>query len=105
MRAVPAARADAYFAGRPRGSQLGAWASDQSRALPGGLRELARRTAAFERRFEGGEVPRPPHWGGFCLKAREIEFWSEGAHRLHERVVYRRSRASGAGWQRTKLFP
>ena len=94
--------ADAYFATRPRGAQTGAWASAQSRPLAGGLETLRRRVAETEARFAGGEVPRPPHWRGYSLRARRIEFWNEGAHRLHERVEYRRS---AGGWRWTRLYP
>ncbi|HYD53555.1 MAG TPA: pyridoxamine 5'-phosphate oxidase [Gemmatimonadaceae bacterium] len=98
---VPAEEADAYFASRPRGSQLGAWASQQSRPMPhdGALEE---RLAAFERRFAGGDVPRPPHWGGWRLRPTEIEFWRNMPSRLHVRHRYTRE---GSGWTVQRLYP
>jgi pyridoxamine 5'-phosphate oxidase len=93
---------DAYFATRPRGSQLGAWASEQSRPL---LRrdELDERWASLAARFADVPVPRPPHWGGFRVAPVEIEFWQGRANRLHDRFAYTRT-AAGA-WQRTRLQP
>jgi pyridoxamine 5'-phosphate oxidase len=99
---VSAAEADAYFASRPRASQIGAWASIQSETLP--TRELfEQRIDSFERKYEGGAVPRPPHWSGFRIVPDRFEFWYGAEFRLHERHQYQRD-ASGA-WTRRMLFP
>jgi pyridoxamine 5'-phosphate oxidase len=97
-----AAESDAYFAKRPRGSQLGAWASDQSRAIPS--REwLEERVRALEQQYRGRSVPRPPHWGGYRVIPHAFEFWQDRADRLHERIRYERD-AQG-GWRSTRLAP
>ncbi|MEQ9814207.1 MAG: pyridoxamine 5'-phosphate oxidase [Azospirillaceae bacterium] len=93
--------ADAYFASRPRGSQIGAWASIQSAPLPGRA-AFEDRIAAFTERFAGGAVPRPPHWSGFRLAHRRIEFWQEMPFRLHDRLVYVET---PDGWRTEKLYP
>ena len=102
VEAVSEAEADAYFASRPRGSRLGAWASDQSRVLESRA-ALEARLAALEARYAGGEVPRPPHWSGYRIVPDAIEFWQEGPARLHDRFLYR---CVGAGkWEMRRLYP
>lgn len=100
-RPVTSEEADAYFASRARGSQLGAWASLQSRpiAAPG---DLEARVAEMDARFGGGPVPRPPHWSGFRLVPHRIEFWHNMPSRLHERHVYHRE---AEGWRTETLYP
>ena len=93
--------ADAYFASRPRGSQLGAWASRQSDPV-GDPGELTRRFAEVEARFAHGPVPRPPHWSGFRLAPQRVEFWISRPNRLHVRHLYTRD---GARWRIETLYP
>ena len=100
--AVSDDEADAYFASRPRLSRIGAWASAQSRPLPG-PHALATRAAQFGLRWPLGAVPRPPHWGGFRVAPEQIEFWEEKPFRLHDRTRFTR-RADGA-WDETPLYP
>jgi pyridoxamine 5'-phosphate oxidase len=98
---LPDDESDAYFESRPRGSQLGAWASDQSAVLP--AREaLETRYRDTETRFEGQRVPRPPFWGGFRLIPSSIEFWYGRPDRLHDRIVYTRE---DGGWRIERLYP
>lgn len=102
-RVVPVsdAEADAYWSVRPRGAQLGAWASPQSRVLPS-RKVLEQRLAKATARFEGGPVPRPPHWSGYRLVPRAIEFWQGRRDRLHDRLRYTRTTR---GWKRERLAP
>lgn len=93
--------ADAYFATRPRGSQIAAWASRQSRPMERAS-DLDERVAEFERKFDGQDVPRPPFWGGFRLEPSAMEFWRGKPNRLHERTLYIRE---GDGWRVQLLYP
>ena len=95
------AESDEYFASRPRGSQIGAWASAQSRGL-GSREELEARYHAIDAEYAGRPIPRPSYWGGFRLVPGRIEFWRAGTYRLHDRLVYIRE---GAGWRREILYP
>lgn len=98
---VSDAESNAYFATRGRDSQLGAWASEQSRPLD--TRDtFERRFAEAQARFEGGDVPRPPHWGGYRIAPDRIELWQDREHRLHERRLFVRD---GEGWTEGLLFP
>ena len=100
---VSDAEADAYYATRARTSRIGAWASEQSRPLEGRF-ELEKRVALFTAKHAVGSIPRPPHWSGFRVKPIEIEFWRNGAFRLHDRLVFRRA-ASDQAWTKVRLFP
>ncbi len=92
---------DSYFKGRPRGAQLGAWASDQSRPLPS-RETLEERVRKAEERFAGAPVPRPPHWGGYRVKPFSFEFWTSREDRLHDRFRYDRT---PEGWTAIQLYP
>ena len=98
---VDGAEADAYFASRPRGSQLGAWASLQSETLASRA-EFELRIEEAAQRFDGGGVPRPPRWGGFRTEPASIEFWYGADYRLHERQLYQRA---GREWSKRMLYP
>ena len=98
---VADSEADEYFASRARTSQLGAWASEQSRAMQRGD-DLERRVEEYTAKFEGATVPRPPHWSGFRVVPARMEFWHNGPSRLHDRTVYERD---ADGWRTATLYP
>ena len=98
---VPERESAAYFATRPRASQLGAWASPQSEVVES-REELDRRYAEVEERFGDGDIPLPPHWGGYLVVPDVVEFWQGRKGRMHDRLVYRRT---GAGWAAVRLAP
>ena len=98
---LPDAESDLYFATRGRDSQIGAWASDQSRPLAS-RDEFEQRCEEIRRRYDGQDVPRPPRWGGFRVTPDTIEFWSDRAHRLHERRLFTRT---AGGWTEGLLYP
>jgi len=103
---VTEAEADAYFASRHRMSRIGAWASRQSEPLESRA-ALEARVAEMEKRFDNGDPPRPENWSGFRVTPRAIEFWQDGAYRLHDRIVYTPETPGGAsaGWRTQRLFP
>lgn len=101
---VSDAEADAYFASRDRGSQIGAWASDQSRSLESRF-ALEKKVARVGAGYGVGAVPRPPHWSGFRLRPLRIEFWKNGAFRLHDRFLFTRPATSGEDWTVERLYP
>lgn len=98
---LSAAASDAYFASRPRGSQIAAWASKQTRPLASRA-ELVARVARYEARFLGRQVPRPDFWGGYRLAPKRIEIWHNQLYRLHDRFVYH---PTATGWERRRLYP
>lgn len=100
---VSDAEADAYYASRPRGSRIGAWASDQSRPLESRF-ALEKKVALVAARHPVGEIPRPAHWSGFRVTPVEIEFWHDRPFRLHDRVVFRRDSAAET-WSKSRLYP
>jgi pyridoxamine 5'-phosphate oxidase len=97
---LPAGESDAYFASRPRGSQIAALASAQSRPVE--REDLDRRFAELEREFEGKDVPRPAHWGGYMVRPEVVEFWQGRDDRMHDRLRYTRE---GGGWRIERLSP
>lgn len=98
---VTADESDEYYASRPRGSRIGAWASRQSRPL-NSRAALKQRVRDVEAQYPGETIPRPPHWGGTRVAPQRIEFWHEGQYRLHSRIVYERA---ADGWTKTMLYP
>lgn len=100
---VSAAESDAYFASRPRGSQIGAWASDQSRPLAS-LEALMEHALKVVERFGANDIPRPEHWGGYRVQPHAIEFWQDRADRMHERRRFTRTSPT-APWQMHRLNP
>ena len=100
---VTAAEADAYFATRPRGAQIGAWASKQSHPLESRM-AFEKAIAIHAAKFGIGSVPRPPRWSGFRVVPQEIEFWQERPFRLHDRLAFTRS-SPAAPWSKTRLYP
>jgi pyridoxamine 5'-phosphate oxidase len=100
---VSDAEADAYFQSRARDSRIGAWASQQSRPLESRF-ALEKAVAYYAAKHAIGEVPRPPHWTGFRIRPVYLEFWRDGAFRLHDRIVFRRDEPDG-DWSRQRLYP
>lgn len=98
---VPREKSETYFATRPRGSQIAAWASMQSRIVPN-RKVLEARFAELEKKFAPGPVPLPPFWGGYCVVPEVVEFWRSRPNRLHDRIRYTRS---DTGWRRERLYP
>ncbi len=100
---VTDAEADAYYATRPRGSRIGAWASRQSRPLEGRF-ALEKAVAEYTARYAIGEIPRPAHWSGFRIRPVSIEFWHDRPFRLHDRIEFRRTAFDGP-WEKVRMFP
>lgn len=100
---VTDAEADAYFASRARDSRIGAWASQQSRPLESRF-ALEKAVAKYAAKFAIGDVPRPPHWNGYRITPSYIEFWKDGAFRLHDRAIFTRE-ASDKAWEKTRFYP
>lgn len=100
---VSEAEADEYFASRPRGSRIGAWASRQSRPLESRF-ALEKEVAKYTAKFGVGDIPRPPHWSGFRIAPVYIEFWKDGAFRLHDRIIFQRG-SDAEAWTKTRFYP
>jgi pyridoxamine 5'-phosphate oxidase len=100
---VTGAEADAYFASRPRGSRIGAWASAQSRPLESRA-ALEAAVEAYQKRFGDGDIPRPDYWRGYRIAPIEIEFWRDGAFRLHDRIQFKRA-TPDSQWRKERLYP
>lgn len=103
VKRISEADSDVYFQSRPRASQIGAWVSNQSSVI-GSRQELEEKQQLIEAQFEGREVPRPPHWGGFRLAPDRVEFWQGGAGRLHDRILYTQTKSAGE-WRISRLSP
>ncbi|MCD2180759.1 pyridoxamine 5'-phosphate oxidase [Rhizobium sp. GN54] len=101
---VSDAEADEYYASRPRGSRIGAWASKQSRPLEGRF-ALEKAVAEYTARYAIGDIPRPAYWSGFRIRPVSIEFWHDRPFRLHDRVEFRRIAAEGEGWEKVRMYP
>jgi len=99
---LPTKESDEYFASRPRESQIGAWASDQSSALKN-RQELLDKLEAFKHKFKDGDVPRPDHWGGYLIRPEAVEFWQGRESRLHDRILYTRN--GDGDWVKQRLSP
>ena len=100
---VTDAEADAYYATRPRGSRIGAWASKQSRPLEGRF-ALEKAVAEYTARYAVGDIPRPSHWSGFRIRPVSIEFWHDRPFRLHDRIEFRRAAPDDA-WEKVRMYP
>jgi len=98
---ISEADSDAYFAKRPRESQIGAWSSSQSEEITD-RKQLEAQVAFYANKFEGKEVPRPAHWGGYVVKPTKVEFWQGRASRLHDRIIYTKN---GNGWKQSRISP
>ena len=102
VRPVSAETSDAYFAQRARGSRIGAWASDQSKVVAS-REAMVDKVEAVEAQFAEADVPRPPHWHGWAVEPSAIEFWQDGAFRLHDRLLF--TKTNGGDWTKARLFP
>ncbi len=100
---IPGAESDAYFNSRPQESKLGAWASPQSEKIKD-RKILEQNFKAFEAQFADGNIPKPPHWGGFCVVPSCMEFWQGRSNRMHDRLVFQRTKGNAA-WEKYRLAP